>query len=201
MAERFLAELLTPDVLAEQESTHGRRYAVEPGVPADELGAEEAGFIESRDSFYLGTISSQGWPYVQHRGGPPGFLKVLSARQLAFADLKGNRQLISTGNLRGNDRVALFLMDYPGQRRLKLLGHGRPVDARDDPALADRVSPSAQLRKRVERVLVIDVVGFDWNCPAYITPRYSEHEVNELVEPLHRKIEALERALAALGTG
>lgn len=197
MATRFLSELLTPDVLAAQEAAYGRHYTLPGGAPADELGEDEVAFLADRDSFYLGTVSSSGWPYVQHRGGPKGFLKVVDEKTLGFADLKGNRQLVSTGNLSANDRVALFLMDYPGRQRLKILGHARTVDAKADPALADRLAPTPELRSRVERVVLVDVVGFDWNCPAYITPRFTEEEVEAYARKLHARIADLERQLAA----
>lgn len=200
MAARYLAELFTPNVLAAQQATYGRQMRIPPGTPADALGPDEQDFIALRDSFYYATLSSSGWPYVQHRGGPIGFLKVLGPRQIAFADLKGNRQLVSTGNVKDNDRVSLFLMDYPARTRLKILGHARAVDVKDDPALADRVAPP-ELRSRVERVIVIDVVGFDWNCPAYITPRFTKEDIEDYVRPLHEKIARLEKELAAERAG
>jgi predicted pyridoxine 5'-phosphate oxidase superfamily flavin-nucleotide-binding protein len=180
MADRYLSELLTPAVGAAQDHYYGRRAAPPTGTDGDSLGEAEVEFIARRDSFYMATISSSGWPYLQHRGGPAGFLAVLDPRTLAFADLKGNRQLITTGNVSENDRAALFLMDYPRRQRLKLLGHARVLDARVAAELADRVAP-AGLRRRVERVVTIELVGFDWNCPAYITPRYTEAEIREAV--------------------
>ena len=198
MAARYLTELLTGDVLAAQEQAYGRRMrpGSREGVEADELGPDEIGFIARRDSFYLGTVSENGWPYVQHRGGPPGFLRVLGGRSLGFADLKGNRQLVSTGNLAGNDRVSLFLMDYPARERLKILGHARVVDARAEPDLANRLAPAPELRNRVERFYLIDVVGFDWNCPAYITPRFTASEVEEYAKSLKDRVAELEKQLA-----
>ncbi len=198
MAARYLTELLTGDVLAAQEQAYGRRMrpGSREGGEADELGPDEIGFIARRDSFYLGTVSENGWPYVQHRGGPPGFLRVLGGRSLGFADLKGNRQLVSTGNLAGNDRVSLFLMDYPARERLKILGHARVVDVRAEPELVNRLAPAPELRNRVERLCLIDVVGFDWNCPAYITPRFTVSEVEEYAKSLKDRIAELERQLA-----
>ena len=179
MTARFLSEVLTPAVLAAEERAYGRSYPLpdqaRPG--GDALGEDERAFIAARDSFYLATTSASGWPYIQHRGGPPGFLRVLSPRQLGFADLRGNRQLVSTGNVEGDRRAALFLMDYPGRARLKLLGHARTVEASADPALADRLAPTPRLRQQVERVFLLDLVAYDWNCPAYITPRYTEAEI------------------------
>jgi predicted pyridoxine 5'-phosphate oxidase superfamily flavin-nucleotide-binding protein len=175
MPRRYLAETFTPAVLAAQEHAYGRARPVNTTAP-DALGPDELAFIAARDSFYLASISESGWPYVQHRGGPRGFLRALDERTLAFADLKGNRQLITTGNVASNDRVALFLMDYPNRTRLKLLGHARTIDARDEPALADALAEPA-LRTRVERIVRLDVVAFDWNCSAYITPRYTADEL------------------------
>ena len=135
MAERFMQTVLTPSVRAAQEHYYGRRASIGSAPERDPLTDEERTFIEARDSFYMATITETGWPYVQHRGGPRGFLRVVSPTRLAFADYKGNRQMLSTGNLAANDRVALFLMDYPGRERLKILGHARVEDARQHPEL------------------------------------------------------------------
>ena len=137
---------------------------------------------------------------MQRRGGPPGFLRLLGPTTLAFADYEGNHQMVSTGNLAGDDRVALFLMDYPHRRRLKLLGHARAVDARERPDLVAQLG-TANADARVERVMVIEVVSFDWNCPQHITPRFSEDEVAAIVEPLQRQIAALRQQLAGATTG
>jgi uncharacterized protein len=133
---------------------------------------------------------------VQHRGGPPGFVKVLGPNLIGFADFKGNRQLVSTGNLDSTDRVALFMMDYPNRTRLKLLGHARVVDAREHPELVDQIAPDA-LRSRVERLFLIQVISYDWNCPQYITPRFTEAEVANYVAPLKARIAELEAQLTA----
>lgn len=197
MARRFLETHLTPDALAAQAHYHGRSQTVH--VPSqtgrDSFTLEEAEFIARRDSFYMATLTSNGWPYIQHRGGPAGFLKVLNSQTLGFADLKGNRQLLSTGNLAASDRVSLFLMDYPRRERLKVLGSARVLDAREHSELADQVTPSSELRKRIERVFLIEVTAFDWNCPQYITPRFTEAEVREIVAPLTRCIAELEARL------
>jgi len=195
MAGRFLETYFTPDVLAAQSHYYGRSQAIPPQAERDPLGAEEAEFIARRDSFYMATVTSDGWPYIQHRGGPAGFLKVLDEQTLGFADFKGNRQLVSTGNLAASTRVALFLMDYPRRERLKILGHARVLDARDDPALADELTPTPELRGKVERVFLINVISFDWNCPQYITPRYTAEEVTEAVAPLKHRIAELEAQL------
>jgi predicted pyridoxine 5'-phosphate oxidase superfamily flavin-nucleotide-binding protein len=194
MAENFMQRVLTPAVQAAQEHYFGRHLVIENAPERDALSAEELAHIASRDSFYLATTNSDGWPYIQHRGGPPGFLKVLGANLLGFADLKGNRQLLTTGNLSGDDRVSLFLMDYPRRERLKVLGHARVLDAREHAELADQLSPAPELRSKIERLFLIEVVSFDWNCPQYITPRYTAAEVAEQVAPLKERIAELEKA-------
>jgi predicted pyridoxine 5'-phosphate oxidase superfamily flavin-nucleotide-binding protein len=196
MSDHFRALAFTSNVLAAQRDAYGAAQIADADAPPDALGEAEREFVASRDSFYLATVSETGWPYVQHRGGPPGFLRVLDAHTLAFADLRGNRQLLSVGNLASNDRVALFLMDYPGRRRLKILGHATRIDARVDRALAESLAPPG-LKSRVERVIAIRVAGFDWNCPQHITPRFTEEEVLAYVEPLKRRIAELEARLAA----
>jgi len=195
MAGRYLESYFTPEVLAAQVHYYGRSQNIPPQAERDPLGREEARFIESRDSFYMATVTSDGWPYLQHRGGPAGFLKVLDAHTLGFADLKGNRQLVSTGNLAASDRVALFLMDYPQRERLKIMGHARVLDARSESALADQLAPSRELRGAIERLFLINVVSFNWNCPQYITPRFTEKEVRDAVAPLKRRIAELEANL------
>lgn len=155
---------------------------------------ELAEFIAAQTSVFLATANAQGQPYIQHRGGPPGFLRVVDAHTIAFADLRGNRQLISRGNLAGNDRVALILMDYPRRSRLKLIGHARVV-ARDEASPAVLAALDPKLAQRAERIVVIDVVGFDWNCPQHITPRFTEAEVEAYVAPLHARIAELEARL------
>lgn len=196
MAARFLHTVLTPTVLAAQEHYFGRHAVVGLEPAPDPLGEEERLFIAERDSFYLATVTESGWPYLQHRGGAAGFLHVVSPTQLAFADLKGNRQMLSTGNLAANDRVALFLMDYPRRERLKILGHARVEDARRNPELVARLAEPAA-RPLVERIFLIDVLSFDWNCPKYITPRYTAAELETAVAPLRQRIAELEAQLQA----
>jgi len=128
------------------------------------------------------------------RGGAPGFLRVVSPTQLAFGDYKGNRQMLSTGNVAANNRVALFLMDYPQRTRLKILGRARVVDARERPDLVTQLA-EPEVRGNVERLFLINVVSFDWNCPKYITPRYTAAEVDEAVAPLRQRIAELEAQL------
>lgn len=186
--------MLTPAVLAAQEHYYGRRAAVAASLELDPLTDEEREFIAARDSLYLATVTETGWPYMQHRGRKLGFLRVLGPTSLAFADFGGNRQMLSTGNLAANDRVALFLMDYPQRTRLKILGHARVEDARQNPELVRQLSePSAH--RIVERLFFIEVVSFDWNCPKFITPRYTVEEVQKLVAPLKSRVAELEAQL------
>ena len=194
MAHKYLDLAFTDAVHAAQTRYFGRAQRIPPAPDHDPLGPSEVEFVQARDSFYMGSVSETGWPYIQHRGGKPGFLRVLDSHTLGFADYKGNRQLISTGNLSGSDRVALFLMDYPGRSRLKLLGHARVLDAREFPAELERLALPDE-RRLVERMFLIDVVAFDWNCPKYITPRYSPAQVEEVVDPLRRRIAELETLL------
>lgn len=199
MTSHFQSTMFTPAVLAEQERYYGRRQQPRSSPAPDALGALEQVFIENRDSFYLATVTETGWPYLQHRGGPRGFLKVLDERALAFADLSGNRQMLSTGNLQQNDRVALFLMDYPRRQRLKILGHATVVPAREDEALVEKTLTAGVDASAVERVYRITVTAFDWNCPKFITPRYTVEEIEKTTAPLKRRIAELESALAQAG--
>jgi len=158
-------------------------------------------FIESRESFYIASVSSTGWPYVQHRGGPKGFLKVIGENRLGFIDYPGNRQFITMGHAASEDRVALFLMDYERRARLKLLGRMSMVHASDaDAALCEQLSTQGQAR--ADRVATIDVVALDWNCPKYIPQWYSEHTVEQLFEskikPLEEENQRLKAQLAEL---
>jgi predicted pyridoxine 5'-phosphate oxidase superfamily flavin-nucleotide-binding protein len=197
MGSRYQELAFTPAVKKLQERDGSRAsYArgESPGAGPDPLGASEIGFIGERDSFYLSTVGESGWPYLQHRGGPRGFLKVLDPRTLAFADFRGNRQHVSEGNLAVNDRAALILVDYPNQQRLKLLGRARMVEAREVPGLIAQLADTAY-EARVERAVLIRVEGWEWNCPQHITPRYSEAELEPVLEPLRARIRELEEQL------
>lgn len=165
--------------------------------PADRLGSEEAAFIAARDGFYQATISETGWPYVQFRGGPPGFLRVLDERTVGYADFRGNRQYVSVGNLAVNDRVALILVDYPNRARLKLFGHARTVETADDPALVELLHV-AGYRGRPERAVLVTVAGFDWNCQQHIPQRFTARELEPAIAPLRSEIERLRSENAAL---
>lgn len=195
--------MFTPAVAAEQARDGSRdNYAKMSARPAPSgLSDAEASFILARDSFYLATVSETGWPYVQHRGGPKGFLKVLSPTRIGFADYRGNRQFVSTGNLKTDGRAALFLMDYPNRRRLKILARSRIVQATDDNALAETLAVGEG--GRVERLFTFEIEAFDWNCPQFITPRFTAAEIEASIGPkvagLEAENAALRARLAALG--
>ena len=204
MAHNFGSILFTPAVQALQER-HGsrRQYArFADSASRDHLSADEREFLSTRDSFYIASVASNGWPYVQHRGGPPGFVKVLDDSTLAFADFRGNKQYISQGNLATDDRVALIFVDYPAQTRLKILGHAERFDLYGpDRSEADALKAKALLEQvrlpgydgQPESVFVIHVEAFDWNCPQHITPRFTREQIQEAVAPLEKRLEELER--------
>lgn len=197
----FFELAFTPNVQAAQARAGSRDAYAGLDNPQDAgLGPTECAFITARDSFYQATVSETGWPYVQHRGGPPGFLKVLDAHTLGYADFSGNRQYISTGNLAGDDRVCLFLMDYAHQARLKILGRARIVDEDSDPGLMATLDNPAY-RARVERGVVIRVEGYDWNCPKYITPRYTREEFARVIEAARAQKAGEPAAVASIGQG
>jgi len=160
-----------------------------------ELTENEIEFIEARDSFYSASVSETGWPYIQHRGGPVGFLKVLSEKQIGFADFSGNRQYITVGNLTTNPRIAIILVDYPNRARLKILGTVELINAEDKPELIERLTP-LDYKANVERGFLITVEGFDWNCPQHITPRWTADEIQKAILPLQEKINELELQLS-----
>lgn len=202
MGHQFLELTTTPATLAARQRWEGGDvYAGATGGPAynDRLGPAEAAFISARDGFYLASVTETGWPYIQFRGGPAGFLRVVDETTLGFADFRGNRQQITAGNVSTDDRVALFLMDYAHRRRLKVLGRLRYVD---DPALAARVQLPGYAA-RVQRTARIEVAAFDWNCQQHIPVRFGEAEVTAAVAPLHAHIAELEaenrRLRGALG--
>jgi uncharacterized protein len=195
----FLDIASTPGVRAAQEANgSGEYWANFHGDRAfDRFTSAEAAFIAERDSLYMATVSESGWPYVQHRGGPPGFIRVLDDRTLAIPDFRGNRQYISTGNLATDDRAALILMDYPHRRRLKLYAHVEARDLTADPELAAELALPGY-RAKIERGLVIHLTAFDWNCPQHITPRFSEAELEPALAPFRARLEALEEENNAL---
>jgi predicted pyridoxine 5'-phosphate oxidase superfamily flavin-nucleotide-binding protein len=193
MAYGFLDIAMTPGVRAAQAANgSARAYADFRGHREfNELTDAEAEFIAARDSFYLATVSETGWPYVQHRGGPPGFLRVLDKKTLACADFRGNRQYISVGNLAANDRACLFLMDYPRRRRLKIYARVELVAPSERPELFEKLATPGYAAK-VERALLFHLEAFDWNCPQHITPRFTQQELEPVLASARERIEALE---------
>ena len=187
----FLDIATTPSVRAEQQAAGSDRvyqnYKADRAF--DRFTPDEVAFITARDSFYMATASETGWPYVQHRGGPRGFLKVVDEKTLAFADYRGNRQYISAGNLAADARAALILVDYPARARLKIYTHVEAVPIDSD--LAALVA-EPDYKARPERVFVLRLAAFDWNCPLHITPRYTETEIAAAMAPLRDRVTALE---------
>lgn len=198
MSHKFADIAFTPTVKKVQEALGSRTAysrAEEVAEPFNHLlTASEAEFIGARDSVYLATVGETGWPYIQHRGGPKGFVRVLDDHTLGFADFRGNRQYVSVGNLLSDDRVSMFFMDYPNKTRLKLLGRAKAIGPDDAETLRKLAVPG--YRATVERGFLITVEGFDWNCPQHITKRYALDEVRALSAPLLARIAALEAELA-----
>jgi uncharacterized protein len=191
MPRQFSEIAFTPAVKAIQEKMGSRENYerfVERGADNNFITPELAQFISSMDGFYLGTVSSNGYPYIQFRGGKVGFLKILDDRTLGFADFRGNVQYISVGNLSENDKAFLFLMDYRDRRRLKILGRARIIE--DDSDILDRVKDE-DYNAIVERAIVFEIEGWDWNCPQHIPIRYSQSEM----EAMQTRITELERLL------
>jgi uncharacterized protein len=195
MSRRFAELAFTPLVKAEQLH-HGSRQLYE-GVeqspdPGNCLGPDEQEFIRARDGFYMASVTETGWPYIQFRGGNPGFLRVIDDQTLGFADLRGNRQYISTANLKHDDRVALFFMDYAAQTRLKVLGRAAVHEGDAEAATLIENLRVPEEKTPPERAVLIHVEAFDWNCPQHITPRYTQAELTELLAPMRHRLEALE---------
>jgi uncharacterized protein len=200
MTARYLDLVFSPSVKAVQDQMGSRTaYAKRAGTSAaaDRLTDTEIDFIVTRDSFYMATVGSGGWPYLQHRGGPPGFVKVLDAGTLGLGDFRGNRQYVSVGNLADDGRASLFFMDYARRARLKILGRVRAVDLVEAPELAARLV-NADYDARVERGLIVDVDAFDWNCPQHITPRFTLAELAPSIDALQARIGELEAQVQRL---
>lgn len=201
MRDRFFDLAFTPSVQAEQSRQGSRAaYAAAAEKIGDSAGSGlsdiETAFLAARDSFYLASVSETGWPYVQHRGGPPGFVRILDDRTLGWAEFAGNRQYVTVGNTATDDRVAMIFMDYPNQRRLKVMGRLHVRDASQWPDLAASLTPDAY-RARIERMVLVTVEAFDWNCPQHITPRFTLPEIEQMAAPLRARIAELEDRLTA----
>ncbi len=193
MAYKFLDLITTPSVRAAQAANGSRDMweHFKGHRTFDCFSDNETAFIEARDSFYMATVAENGWPYVQHRGGPPGFLKVLEEKTLGFADFRGNRQYISLGNIAADDRVALILVDYPNRARLKILAHMEARDLAAEPVLADRLALPGY-KGKPERAFLLHLETFDWNCPQHITPRFTLADIEPAVSSLRSRIAELE---------
>jgi uncharacterized protein len=202
MTDRYL-EIATSGAVKELQERWGSRSAysrLESGpLTSSQLGPEEIAFIEAQDSFFLGSINESGWPYIQHRGGSPGFLKVLENNQLGFPDFKGNRQYLSFGNILKNPRVSLFLIDYPARARLKIFGRAKLVEGDNVPDAVRKIENDLGAPP-VDRAFIVQVEAFHWNCPKYIVPRFTEAQVRTVVDPLVKRIQDLEAELARLSS-
>lgn len=198
MPYHFLEMAVTPSVRTAQMDMG--MEAIRLGAqqrPPDTFSQDEIDFIASRDSFYMASVSETGWPYVQHRGGKIGFLKIVDQQTMAFADYRGNRQYISAGNFKANDRTCLFLMDYVRRARLKIYAHVERLTLDADAGLTDLVSDPTY-KGRPERIFKLRLEAFDWNCPQHITPRFTSGEVEQAVAPLCQRLQDLEAENAEL---
>lgn len=192
---RSFAQIAFTPLVKEQQVKHGSRSQYErietAGSAGSALTIYERQFIAERDSLYLATVSETGWPYIQHRGGKVGFLHVLDDQTIAFADYRGNRQYITLGNLDHDNRIALFLMDYPARTRLKILGRASVHEGEEAKPYLEKLAP-ADTRRLTERVIIIRVEAFDWNCQQHITPRYTQEQVIEVMAPIRKRLAELE---------
>lgn len=199
MAKNF-AELAFTSAVKEMQEKHGSRssYArMEQDSYVDGLAENEMDFIAGQDSFYMASIGENGFPYIQHRGGPKGFLKVLDTKQIGFIDFKGNMQYISVGNIATNKNIALIMVDYPSRTRLKILARTEIVELKDDPALFDQLNPG-DYKFRPERMMVFTIEAYDWNCPQHITPRYTVADIEQAFAGQRAHISKLEAEVKAL---
>lgn len=199
MAYDYLDIATTPSVRAAQAAMGSDRLWTgrEFDRASSRFSPQELQYIAERDSFYIATVSETGWPYVQHRGGPRGFLRAVDERTLAFADYSGNRQYISIGNLAADNRASLILMDYPQRTRLKIYAHVEIVAPDGEPVLREVVAIPGY-KARIERIFVLRLDAFDWNCPQHITPRFTEHQVGDAVQPLRERLAQLQQENDAL---
>src|ERR1039457_5584912 len=204
MGRRF-AELAFSPLVKRQQQQHGSRHLYErverSSDLGDQLGPDEQAFIRERDGFYMASVSETGWPYIRYRGRQKGFLRVMDARTIGFADLRGNTQYISVGNLQHDDRVALFFMDYPAQSRLKILGRAKVHEGGEEAMKLIEAVRVPEEKSPAERALLIHIEAFDWNCPQHITPRYTEEELAKILEPMRRRLESLEAENKRLKSG
>jgi len=199
MAKNFAALAFTDAVKAMQEKQGSRTsYArMERDTYVDGLTENETEFIAQRDSFYMASFGENNFPYIQHRGGPKGFVKVLDAKRIGFIDFRGNMQYISVGNITTNNNVALIMVDYPSRTRLKILAKAEIVELKDDPALYDILDLSGY-KFKPERMMVFNIEAYDWNCPQHITPRYTVEDIEEALADQREHITNLEAEVKGL---
>ncbi len=203
MSHKFFDLTFTESVKAAQEKYGSRKnYARMEGGKPDFYGLTDAeqDFIEQSDGFYLATVNHEGQPYIQYRGGAKGFLKVMDDKTLGYADFRGNLQYISVGNLAENNKVALFLMDYANQTRLKILATAEVADARNKPEIVEKLIVP-DYKAKIERAVILHVEAFDWNCPQHITQRFTMEQIKQMVAPMNEHIEKLEKEIEELRRG
>ena len=193
MSYKFLEIARTPGVVAAEEHNGSAKFFenFKGHRDFDRLSENEREFLAARDSFYMATISESGWPYVQHRGGPKGFLKILDEKTLGFADFRGNLQYISLGNIATRDKTSLFFMDYPNRTRLKMFVHTEERSLAGDPTLSAALSLPGY-KAKIERALIFNLEAFDWNCPQHITPRYTKEELQQIFDGLELQLRQLQ---------
>jgi predicted pyridoxine 5'-phosphate oxidase superfamily flavin-nucleotide-binding protein len=199
MARNF-GEIAYSTPVKEMQEKLGSRasYArMEKATYVDGLTPVEADFIARRDSFYMASFGENGYPYIQHRGGPKGFLKVLDPKRLGFIDFKGNMQYITVGNMATNNNVALILVDYPAKARLKIYARAEILEFKDNQGLYQQLDLDGY-KFRPERMMVLNVEAYDWNCPQHITPKYTAEEIEQAFAPQRNHIEQLEAEIARL---
>ena len=199
MAKNFAALAFTREVKEMQEKMGSRSaYArMERDTYVDGLTENEIEFIAERDSFYMASIGKNDFPYIQHRGGPKGFLKVLDSKRLGFIDFKGNMQYITVGNIATNNNVALIMVDYPSRSRLKILAKAEIIELKNDPALYNLLD-LADYKFKPERMVVLNIEAYDWNCPQHITPRYTVADIEEAFSAHRNQISQLEAEVKVL---
>jgi Predicted flavin-nucleotide-binding protein structurally related to pyridoxine 5''-phosphate oxidase len=185
MTANYLQTMLGQNARRYQEMDGSRGTYANLEARADDqpdlLGPNEIDFILARDSFYMASVTEDGWPYVQHKGGPKGFLTPLSGKYIGYSDFRGNRQFMTAGNVTGNNRVSLILVDYPARRRLKIAGLASYLTAAEAPELVHQITPQS-VERLAQAAVIIEIVAFDWNCPAHITPRWTELELQKMNE-------------------
>lgn len=195
-------EIAFSEAVKELQTAHGSRdkyQGVYGRYEKTGFSDSEVSFIHDQDSFFMATVGKSGFPYIQHRGGPKGFLRVIDDQTLGFVDFSGNRQYISTGNLAENDTVALFLISYPHQSRLKIFARASIVELADNPDLFAQLDP-ADYKHTPERMMILKVEGFDWNCPQHITQRFTVEEVDKVYGPKLKRLEEIEAEIERLKT-